>query len=620
MKPSFSRVFLIYKKFTDLLILALLSPVYFPLFLLTFILVLIFLGRPVFFRQERVGLYEKKFLIYKFRTMTDERDELGRLLPNELRKNKFGEFLRYCSLDELPSLLNVLIGNMTMVGPRPLLPAYIPYYNEAQKRRHTVKPGITGYSQAYGRNAISWEKKLNMDTYYVDNANIFIDLKILFQTFFSVIFRSGTKSKDGSSTMSRFYGTKTVLICGGGWDQCEIIEYSLKRGYRTIVADLDKDCPGKEIADKFYNISTRDEQGIREILEKENVDSLTYMITESPIMAISNIVNDLNLPGPSIKSAEATFSKAKMRTYLKESNIEDINFSVCKNIDDAIQFANKQKFPLVMKPSDVGGQLGLYFLNSIEDLKEYFNESISHSVTREVILEEFIEGPEINSVSIIINGKVCKSIFSDRIKSDKEGFGIVQRHLHPSAQIDHVKAEDYIQNIVEALEIKNAIIFPQFIKTSSGLRLCEIGERIPGGVMKELFEYATGIDLVDLQLDISLGTVRDLDSYKKYKTYDSVTVKFINAVNNQLNLGKVDRIDADLARQLPGVLKCGTYNNPNAEININPLIHARDRFYFIIAGSRTREESIKITNAASCLISFYFNDVNLNNIPFNMEP
>ena len=620
MKSGFSGAFLIYKKITDLLILALVSPILFPLFFITFILVFIFLGRPIFFKQERTGLNEKKFFIFKFRTMSDERDESGRLLPNEQRRNKFGEFLRASSLDEFPTFLNVLIGDMTMIGPRPLLPAYIPLYSEDQRRRHMVRPGITGYAQAYGRNAISWEKKLSMDTYYVDNANFFIDLKILFQTFFSVIFRLGTKSKEGSSTMSRFYGTKTVLICGGGWDQCEIIEYSKKRGYKTIVADLNKDCPGKDIADKFYNISTRDEQGIREIIEKENVDGLTYMITESPIMAISNIANELHFPGPSIRSARATFSKAKMREYLKESNIEDINFSICNNIEKATQFAINQKFPLVMKPSDVGGQLGLHFLNSIEDLKEHFDESISHSVTGEVILEEFIKGPEINAVSVIINGLVQKSIFSDRIKSNKESFGIVQRHLHPSAHIDDSQAEQYIQNIVNALNIKNAIIFPQFIKTTKGLRLCEIGERIPGGVMKELFEYATGIDLVELQLDISLGIVRDLEHYKKYQVYDSVSVKFINAVNNQLFLGNVDTIDANLARQVPGVLKCGTYNDPNSEIKINPLVHARDRFYFVIAGSKSREESIKITNAASCLISFYSNDIDLNNIPLNMEP
>ena len=138
--------------------------------------------------------------------------------------------------------------------------------------------------------------------------------------------------------------------------------------------------------------------------------------------------------------------------------------------------------------------------------------------------------------------------------------------------------------------------------------------------MKELFEYSTGIDLVDLQIDISLNQIKELKSYIKYDVYKSVTVKFINAVNDQLNIGEITDIDTGDALKIPGILKMETYNDPNKEIEIRPLENARDRFYFIVAGADSREKCIKISNAASCLVSFRNPNMEHNKIPFNMEP
>src|ERR671933_2868630 len=142
-----------------------------------------FHGRPVLFVQERPGLDAKVFRIYKFRMITDERDESGRLLPDAQRLTRFGRFLRDSSLDELPELLNVLKGDMSLVGPRPLLVEYLPLYSMEQARRHGVKPGMTGWAQIQGRNAVSWEEKFKLDVWYVDNWSLWLDLKILFLTF-----------------------------------------------------------------------------------------------------------------------------------------------------------------------------------------------------------------------------------------------------------------------------------------------------------------------------------------------------------------------------------------------------------------------------------------------------
>ncbi|MBQ4838299.1 MULTISPECIES: sugar transferase [Pseudoalteromonas] len=178
-----------------------------PVFVLTMILIRIKLGAPIFFVQERPGLHGKVFKMLKFRTMLDSTDKDGNPLPDEQRMTKFGAFLRSTSLDELPGLFNVIKGDMSLVGPRPLLVRYLPLYNEEQSRRHNVRPGITGWAQVNGRNAISWEGKFELDVWYVDNQSFILDIKILLLTVKKVFVREGITASD-SATMHEFKGSK----------------------------------------------------------------------------------------------------------------------------------------------------------------------------------------------------------------------------------------------------------------------------------------------------------------------------------------------------------------------------------------------------------------------------
>ena len=162
-------------------------------------------GTGVFFTQERPGKYGKIFKVIKFKTMTDERDGNGNLLPDEKRLTKIGKFIRSTSIDELPQLINVLKGDMALIGPRPLLPQYLPLYSKEQARRHEVRPGITGWAQVNGRNAISWAKKFELDVWYVDHCSFLLDLKIIFLTIKKVFVREGISS-DTSVTMEAFTG------------------------------------------------------------------------------------------------------------------------------------------------------------------------------------------------------------------------------------------------------------------------------------------------------------------------------------------------------------------------------------------------------------------------------
>lgn len=177
-----------------------------PVLIIVGILVRVKLGSPVLFKQKRPGLNEKIFTMYKFRTMTDEKDKNGELLPNHIRLTKFGKILRATSLDELPELFNILKGDMSIIGPRPLLIEYLPLYNEKQKHRHDVRPGLSGLAQVNGRNAISWEDKFDYDVKYAENISFILDLKLIVQTFLKVFKREGV-NKSENVTMEKFKGT-----------------------------------------------------------------------------------------------------------------------------------------------------------------------------------------------------------------------------------------------------------------------------------------------------------------------------------------------------------------------------------------------------------------------------
>ncbi|RTI72524.1 undecaprenyl phosphate N,N'-diacetylbacillosamine 1-phosphate transferase [Campylobacter jejuni] len=194
----------VFKRIFDFILALVLLVLFSPVILITALLLKITQG-SVIFTQNRPGLDEKIFKIYKFKTMSDERDEKGELLSDELRLKAFGKIVRSLSLDELLQLFNVLKGDMSFVGPRPLLVEYLPLYNEEQKLRHKVRPGITGLAQVNGRNAISWQKKFELDVYYVKNISFLLDLKIIFLTALKVLKRSGV-SKEGHVTTEKFNG------------------------------------------------------------------------------------------------------------------------------------------------------------------------------------------------------------------------------------------------------------------------------------------------------------------------------------------------------------------------------------------------------------------------------
>ncbi len=196
-----------FKRLLDIIISMLIIILFWWLILIIAILVRIFLGGPIIFKQERPGKDEKIFTLYKFRTMTDEKDDDGNLLPDEKRLKKFGKVLRSTSLDELPEIINILKGEMSFIGPRPLLVEYLELYDENQRKRHLVRPGLTGLAQVSGRNDVAWEKRFEYDVEYIQNITFKNDMKIILKTIGLVFSRKGVNAKD-SATMQKFVGNK----------------------------------------------------------------------------------------------------------------------------------------------------------------------------------------------------------------------------------------------------------------------------------------------------------------------------------------------------------------------------------------------------------------------------
>ncbi len=398
-----------------------------------------------------------------------------------------------------------------------------------------------------------------------------------------------------------------VLVVAAGWDQLPIIREAQRLGHFVVAVDGNPQACGLREADAAEVVSTRDVEGVLRTAEDYSVDAITSMITESPLEAIHLAATQLGLPAPSRLSIEATISKIRMREIFAAAGISDVRFGCARTSAEAKRIAAEIGFPLVMKSADVGGQLGLFRIEDPDDVEAAFADARQHSVEGAVIFEELLLGPELNVVAVILDGKIRALTASDRIKHPREAFGIVQRHLYPAAcdPAEHAAVVELCQQAVTALEIRNAIIFPQLILTPSGPRLVETGERIPGGVMKELFELATGIDLVRLQLDIAFGAVGLLEDYCGRPKHAAVTVKFLTARPGPLLPGRVATVHGrQAALSIPGVVETQFYNNPQQPQEIRPLRNARDRFYFVIAVGNQRDEVVLATDRATELLDF----------------
>lgn len=407
-----------------------------------------------------------------------------------------------------------------------------------------------------------------------------------------------------------------ILVVGAGWEQLPIIERALERGLEVIAVDGNDAAPGLALAHRSHIVSTRDRDGVLAVAKTERVGAITFMITETPLHTIRHVATHLGLPCPSEASVVMSTDKATMRERFAASGIANPPFARCTTAAQATAAAHRIGFPLIVKPVDSGGQRGLTLCSSADALPSAVATALKASPDAVVLLERFMLGHEVNVVAMVRTGQVAAMTVSDRVTADAPAFGVVRHHLYPSSAAHGHEAalRDLVQASVDAMDIDDGVVFPQIMITADGPVLLETGARIPGGTMRELFEAATGYDLVEYQLDVSLGRVRPLDAYRTSDPAPAVAVRFVTAEPGDLRAGRVEAIQGEAAaRAIAGVHHIGLFAGTADRKHVHPLRTGGDRYYVIVTVGSDAATALDTTEHALRHLDFVGTDgVSLN--------
>lgn len=495
------------KRLLDIILSLIAIIITFPIFLIVGVLVLIFLGKPAIFKQERVGKKGKIFNIYKFRTMSNKKDENGCLLPEKERTGKFGSFLRKTSLDEIPEFINILKGDMSLIGPRPLLVKNLPYYNEQESHRHDVNPGLTGLAQVNGRNNLQWEERFKYDIQYINNINFINDIKILIMTVKKVLTKeniaiSGTNKIIDFCNYRTKNNSRKIMIIGGGNNQLDLIKNANQEGLYTIVCDYNDKAIGKIYSNKFYKVSTKEKENLLEIAKLEKIDAI--ISNSEPIMKnISYIGNKLNLISNPLESIIILQDKFKFSNFLKTNNLNNRKVEQYLKYEQFEKDINKFKFPIIIKPAEQSGSRGVEkILNkNCKNIKEIFNKAKELSRNQLVLIEEFINlenGYLLEAEIIVKNGKIIFwGIFESYRNYNINGL-VPAGYIYPARVGDTIIkiAKKEITHLVDALKLNSGEFNVELIVTSNGeAHIIELNPRQGGNMIPHQLELCTGINL-----------------------------------------------------------------------------------------------------------------------------
>lgn len=486
------------KRFLDLVLSIMAFIILMPLMLIIYILVRVKLGKPAIFKQERPGKDEKIFTLYKFRTMTDEKDENGNLLPDEQRLTKFGKILRSTSLDELPELVNIIKGDMSIVGPRPLLVEYLRCYTEEERKRHEVRPGLTGLAQISGRNSISWEEKFKEDLRYIQHISFINDLRIVLKTATKVLKREGIK-QEGEATMSNLLEERkknkimkeSILFCSVGRRTKLLQDFknTLNGEYNLVATDNSNIAPALYVADKSYIVpkiyDTNYINTILSICNKENVKAVMTLIDpEIEVLAKNEskfTEKGIKLFIPEYETAHLCFDKYEMYKYLTSKQIKTV--LTYRTFEDFIDGYNKGKikFPVFVKPVSGSGSIGARKIENMEDLKSATDDDCN------LIIQEFMDGIDLDAdVYIdIISNKVVNAFSKKKLSTRIGG-------ANKTISFKDEKLFNTIKEIVKVFKFRGTIDIDFFYKNGE-YYLSEVNPRFGGAY---IHAYGSGVDFV----------------------------------------------------------------------------------------------------------------------------
>lgn len=431
-----------FKRFYDIILSGLAIVILSPVLLILIVVGAIKMKGNPFFTQLRPGKINKRtgkekiFKLIKFRTMTCEKDENGNLLPDEKRLTKYGRILRSTSLDELPELFNIFIGHMSIVGPRPLLVQYLPLYNLEQKHRHDVRPGLTGYAQANGRNALSWEEKFKMDVYYVKNVSFFTDIKIIFQTALTVFKREGISSTT-CTTMEFFTGSKDkvkiLFTCIGR--RVELVQAFRKAAEETqtdlelFSTDVSDSAPAAKFTDKTFvapKISTPEYLPfLINLCKEERIDALIPTI-DTDLMLLSENKDKFKEVGTEVLVADKEKVAVCRDKTVTGEYFNSIGLSAPLSFSDYAEY--DKGFPAFIKPKDGSSSIDAYRVNNEEELKACAEK------IKDYVVQPFVTGEEY-TIDVFCDLDGCPIFITPRIRLAVRAGEVLKTRISNKADI-----------------------------------------------------------------------------------------------------------------------------------------------------------------------------------------
>ncbi len=397
--------------------------------------------------------------------------------------------------------------------------------------------------------------------------------------------------------------TKTVLFVGAGRHQRRAILYAKERGLRVAAVDRNADAPGLAAADIAKVVDFSDVDAVLKETARLKIDGVLTVSADRAVPVVAAIAEARGLPGIGVETAHLMTHKVAMRARLADAGVPQPRFAALRSLSERHRAAAEVGFPAVLKPADSGGQRGVFRVESVDDIERHLHEALIASPTGEAILEEYVEGIEMNGIVIARNGELIPLTLSDRLRPPGIGFGVGWIHVYPATIYGHQleEAEEVARRTVGALGLRTGIAFPQLIATPDGrVVVVECAARIPGGQMADLVRYAVGVDLVDLQIRIALGEeLPDDVVLPRFK--QPLAIRFLTASPGPLPTGVVKRIGTlDKVLAFPGVVQADVYLQLGE--TIRPVRLDGDRRGYVIATADTNLEALERAEAAARLL------------------
>ena len=574
---------------------------------LPFVLLLIIIFGPIiwfqdkgsiFYAGKRLGLNGKPFGMLKFRSMKvnapDIRLEDGSTYNgnDDPRVTKIGKFLRKTSIDEIPQFLNVLIGDMSFIGPRPDPLDWIDKYMPEERIFLTVKPGITGYSQAYFRNSADAQQKIDNDVYYAKNISFLLDVKIIFKTIKTVLFRENLyKETDMNPIMQ-----KKLLMLGGGFLQNFVIKKAREMGYYVYCLDADPKALGFESANESSVINIIDPEACLQYATEKNVDGVLTAATDFSVLTMSYIAQEMGLPGINRASAQLIKNKAKVRKCLFDAQADDTGYSFeITSMEEAKEILPQVKFPIMMKPVDGSGSRGASKVERPEDFEKACEFAMSGSISHRAVAEPFVVGKEYGVESFVDNGEIHMLAVMQKDMTQPPYYAELG-HAIPSGLPVEVeeRIKDCVRKAIIAMGVNHGSVNMDILVTDDySVHIVDVGARMGGNLIgSHIIPLGTGVDYMGNMIKAAVG---DKTDWPPVSTSKPVATKLLALSPGRIfSLPDMDRIEKEYDVKVEHHLHIGeTINEYHTNLDgCGYVIAVRDTVENAIESAKKAKENI----------------------------